>query len=177
MPEATVARHTYTARITWTGNRGDGTAAYSAYSRRYRISIEGKPELLGSADPAFRGDAGMHNPEDLFLASVSACHMLFFLSLCARNGIRVAAYDDAPEGRLDLQPGGGGRFAKITLRPVVSVTDEEAIPHARRLHETAHRLCFVANSCSVPVYVEPIVDLHREGSVDRSRPGRHHEAP
>jgi organic hydroperoxide reductase OsmC/OhrA len=175
MPGATVAPHTCTARIAWTGDLGEGTSAYSAYSRRHRISVEGKPDLFGSADPAFRGDAGMHNPEDLFLASLSACHMLFFLSLCARDGIRVTTYEDEAQGRIERQPGGGGRFAEITLRPVVTVTGEEAVQRARQLHETAHRLCFIANSCSVPIRIEATVEPHRDGPADTARSGHRQE--
>lgn len=166
MQETTVAPHTYTARISWSGNLGEGTSAYSAYSRRHRISVEGKPALLGSATPAFRGDAELHNPEDLFLASLSACHMLFFLSLCARNGVCVTAYEDEARGCIEMHPGGGGRFAEIALRPVVTVTDDGAVEQARQLHETAHQLCFIANSCGVPVRVEPDVQVHREVPAD-----------
>jgi organic hydroperoxide reductase OsmC/OhrA len=151
------ARHVYTTRISWTGNLGEGTAAYSSYRRQYLISIKGKPELAGSADPAFRGDAQQHNPEDLFLASLSACHMLFFLSLCARSGVRVTAYEDEAQGSLVVHPAGGGRFEQIALRPVVTVASDDTIARARQLHETAHELCFIANSCSVPIRIEPII--------------------
>jgi organic hydroperoxide reductase OsmC/OhrA len=151
------SRQSYAARITWTGNDGDGTAAYSSYRRQYRIAFEGKPELVGSAAAAFRGNAELHNPEDLFLAALSACHMLFFLSLCARSGVRVTAYEDEAMGSLVLHPAGGGRFELITLRPVVTVATDDAIARARQLHETAHELCFIANSCSAPIRVEPII--------------------
>jgi organic hydroperoxide reductase OsmC/OhrA len=76
--------HTYAARLVWEGNSGEGTASYEGCGRSYRVLIEGKPELIGTADPAFRGDASRHNPEDLFLAAISACHMLTYLALCAR---------------------------------------------------------------------------------------------
>jgi organic hydroperoxide reductase OsmC/OhrA len=151
------SRQSYAARITWTGNDGEGTAAYSSYRRQYRIAVEGKPELVGSADAAFRGNAELHNPEDLFLAALSACHMLFFLSLCARSGVRVTAYEDEAVGRLVLHPAGGGRFEQITLRPVVTIATDDAIARARQLHETAHKLCFIANSCSAPIRVEPVI--------------------
>jgi organic hydroperoxide reductase OsmC/OhrA len=144
----------YATRITWTGNAGEGTAAYSSYRRQYVISVEGKPELVGSADAEFRGDAHLHNPEDLFLASLSACHMLFFLSLCARGGVQVTAYEDEAIGRLVVHPAGGGRFEQITLRPVVTVATDDASARARELHETAHEFCFIANSCSVPIRIE-----------------------
>lgn len=153
----TSAPHEYAARVRWTGNRGEGTWGYDRYGREYDVLVEGKPDLAGSADPAYHGDAGRHNPEDLFLAAVSACHMLYYLSLCARSGVRVTAYQDDARGRLALQRGGGGRFEEVVLRPVVTIADPAAADHAGRLHETAHGLCFIANSCSVPIHVVPTI--------------------
>lgn len=101
-------RHTYATRITWSGDPREGTSTYAAYTRRYVVRTPGKPDLAGSADPMFRGDADRHNPEDLFLASISACHMLVFLALCARQGVRVTAYKDDARGNLEVHPGGGG---------------------------------------------------------------------
>jgi organic hydroperoxide reductase OsmC/OhrA len=152
-------RHEYTARITWTGNLGHGTSAYSTYGRQYRVSVTDKPDLHGSADPAFRGDARRYNPEDLFLASLSACHMLFFLSLCARGSLQVVAYEDEAQGSIFVDPEGGGRFEGITLRPTVTVTATDDIERARQLHETAHELCFITNSCRVPIRIEPVIQL------------------
>lgn len=149
--------HAYTARVVWDGNTGKGTARYDGYGREYRVLVDGKPALAGSADPAFRGDAGRHNPEDLFLASLSACHMLFYLSLCARGGVRVLAYEDQPRGTLRMEPGGGGRFAEITLHPAVTVAADADTGLALRLHERAHALCFIANSCGVPIHLQPSV--------------------
>lgn len=157
MSTTTGTRHDYTARITWTGNQGEGTSSYTGYGREYLIAIPGKPELAASADPVFHGAADRHNPEDLFLASISACHMLFYLSLCARKGLRVLAYEDAAEGIMTVYPGGGGRFEEITLRPAVVVAPDGDIEAARQLHETAHELCFIANSCSVPIRIEPAI--------------------
>ena len=116
----------YAARVIWDGNTGEGTRSYTSYDRRYRALVAGKPDLAGSADPAFRGDADAYNPEDLFLTSVSACHMLLYLSLCARKGVRVLAYEDDAQGRLVLDASGGGRFEEIRLRPHVTIDDEDA---------------------------------------------------
>ena len=69
--------HRYATRTEWTGNLGEGTANYRAYARDHRISAAGKPDLAGSSDPAFRGDASRWNPEDLLVASLSSCHMLW----------------------------------------------------------------------------------------------------
>lgn len=143
--------HNYTARLTWRGNRGPGTTDYTSYDRSFGVAVAGKPELALAADPAFRGDPAVHNPEDLFLASLAGCHMLFYLSLCARHGIRVLAYADESTGTMVQDPNGGGRFTEITLNPVATIAegDDEAL--ALRLHDTAHERCFIANSCAVPI--------------------------
>ncbi len=73
-------QHRYSARLTWTGNQGQGTATYKAYTRDYDIDCEGKPILKGSAHRNYFGDASRHNPEDMLLASLSACHMLWYLA-------------------------------------------------------------------------------------------------
>jgi organic hydroperoxide reductase OsmC/OhrA len=141
--------HEYTARLIWEGNTGEGTASYTGYSRQYRVLVAGKPDLLGTADKAFRGEAEKHNPEDLFLTSISACHMLFYLSLCARKGVRVLAYEDEVHGKLMIHADGGGKFEEVTLHPSVTIADEEKAALAMQLHDSAHDLCFIANSCSV----------------------------
>ena len=149
--------HGYTARVVWEGNTGEGTARYTGYGREYRVEIEGKPDLAGSADPAFRGDAARHNPEDLFLAAICACHMLSYLALCARGGVRVLRYADQARGTLRLEPGGGGRFTEVVLHPEVVIEGDEHAELALRLHERAHELCFIARSCSVPIRHAPRV--------------------
>jgi organic hydroperoxide reductase OsmC/OhrA len=143
--------HRYEARITWQGNRGDGTATYQGYGREYEVAIAGKPSLQGSADPAFRGDAAVWNPEDMFLASLSACHMLSYLALCAKYGIRVLTYEDRATGTMRTTRDGGGRFEEVVLHPRVTIADVAKLERARELHETAHDKCFIASSCSVPI--------------------------
>ncbi len=157
MASGTNTHREYTARITWTGNRGEGTSGYAAYGRDHVISIDGKVAIEGSAEAAFCGDAEKHNPEDLFLSALGSCHMLFFLSLAARSGIRITAYEDQVRGRIAISPEGGGAFDEITLSPVVTVTEAGMIDEARELHASAHKRCFIANSCSVPVHVVPLV--------------------
>jgi len=150
----------YASRLVWDGNRGDGTAGYEAYGREYRILVEAKPPLAGSADEAFRGDPQTHNPEDLFLGSLAACHMLFYLALCARAGVRVVAYEDAPSARLALEADGGGRLEEVVLRPAVAVLGAERdAERALALHATAHERCFLARSCRVPIRHEPRVRM------------------
>lgn len=155
--KATSTARRYTVVLDWDGNLGEGTATYTSYSRAYRISVTGKPALAGSADPAYRGEADRHNPEDLFLAAVTACHMLSYLSLCARQGVRVLSYEDHVSGTLRVRADGGGGFEEVTLRPVVTIAEgcDEAL--AEQLHNAAHERCFIANSCRIPIRCEVTV--------------------
>lgn len=145
-------RHTYKTQLIWDGNLGEGTSTYQGYGRQHRILVDGKPELRASADPMFRGDAATHNPEDLLLAAVSSCHMLSYLALCARASINVLDYHDEATGDLVFDGRGGGKFEEITLHPVVTVANPDDRGRALALHEKAHELCFIANSCSVPIH-------------------------
>jgi organic hydroperoxide reductase OsmC/OhrA len=149
--------HDYHTTLVWTGNRGSGTSSYAAYGRDHTLRVQGKPDLVASSDPAFRGDADKHNPEDLFLAALASCHMLAYLAICARHGITVLAYEDRANGSLSMRAGGGGNFEAVTLSPQVTVTAESDRNLALALHEEAHRLCFIANSCSVQIQLAPIV--------------------
>lgn len=148
--------HRYEARIVWMGGE-NGTADYASYGRSYTIRIPGKPELQGSADRVFHGDPAVHNPEDLFLAAVGGCHMLAYLALCARRGVRVLEYQDHATGVLRLDRDGSGRFTQIELTPTVVVADPDTKDLALALHEVAHQECFIANSCSVPIRCRPAV--------------------
>ena len=103
--------HHYNATVTWTGNAGSGTSGYTAYSREHTIEVPGKPEILASADPTFQGDPARHNPEDLLVASLSGCHMLCYLGLCAKHGIVVTGYVDSAEGTTREQVDGSGSFS------------------------------------------------------------------
>lgn len=150
--------HHYATQLTWDGNRGDGTATYAGYGRQYRIAIAGKPELHGTADAAFRGEADKHNPEDFFLAAISSCHMLSYLALCARAGISVVAYEDAATATMQEDGAGGGRFTEVVLHPKVTIADAAHIDRAKELHDRAHELCFIASSCSVPIHHEATVE-------------------
>ncbi|HEX6086563.1 MAG TPA: OsmC family protein [Thermoanaerobaculia bacterium] len=143
--------HEYRTHLIWDGNRGDGTATYAGYGREHRILIDGKPELLATADAAFRGDAAKHNPEDLLVAALSSCHMLSYLALCARAKLQVVAYEDDARGTMQEDGKGGGRFVEVVLHPVVTLARAEDAARATELHERAHELCFIANSCNFPV--------------------------
>jgi organic hydroperoxide reductase OsmC/OhrA len=145
------AEHHYSSQLLWEGNLGEGTSRYQGYGRQWRLRIAGKPDLVGTADPAFRGDREKHNPEDLLLASLSSCHMLSYLALCAQNKVSVLSYSDEARGVMTTTPDGGGRFLSVELRPKVEIDDPEKTTLAEELHEKAHALCFIASSVSFPV--------------------------
>jgi organic hydroperoxide reductase OsmC/OhrA len=149
-------RHRYSVRVTWTGNLGEGTRSYRGYSRAHEISAAGKPVIRGSADPAFRGDATCYSPEDLLVGAISACHMLWYLHLCADAGIVVLDYTDDAAGLLLEDDDGGGRFDHVLLRPHVLIAPGGDAGLAASLHDRAHRLCFIAGSVRFPVRCEPV---------------------
>lgn len=147
--------HHYTATVTWTGNSGTGTSGYRDYERAHEVASAGKHPIAGSSDPSFRGDPAAWNPEELLVASVSQCHMLWFLHLCAAEGVVVTHYRDQPLGTMSESTDGGGRFTEIVLRPEVAYATQEQAHLGRELHERAHRFCFIANSVNFPVRCEP----------------------
>lgn len=146
--------HHYKVTVTWTGNTGSGTSSYRAYERAHMIEAGAKPAILGSSDPAFRGDAARWNPEDLLVASASACHQLWYLHLAATAGIVVTAYEDRAEGVMVETADGGGHFSRITLRPRVTIAKGDP-ERARAIHHDAHHLCFIANSLKCEIATEP----------------------
>jgi organic hydroperoxide reductase OsmC/OhrA len=147
--------HNYSLTIKWTGNRGAGTSDYRSYDRNHIIQSELKADIDGSSDPAFRGDKTRYNPEDLLVASLSACHMLAYLHLCAVGGVVVTNYIDNASGIMVETPDGGGHFTEVTLNPVVTVKDSSMINKANELHHKAGALCFIASSVNFPVKHEP----------------------
>src|SRR5215468_6695232 len=152
---ANTREHRYLVALTWTGNRGTGTSSYRDYSRDYEIGVDGKPVILGSADPAFRGDRARWNPEELLVASLSACHKLWYLHLAAQAGIVVTAYADRAEGVMEVGRDGVGRFKSVVLHPTVTVAASSDEERARALHKPAHENCFIANSVNFSVQCEP----------------------
>ncbi|HEY3847352.1 MAG TPA: OsmC family protein [Acetobacteraceae bacterium] len=148
-------RHAYSVRVEWTGNQGSGTSSYRAYSRSHQIDAPGKPSIACSSDPNFRGDPARWNPEELLVASLSACHQLWYLHLCADAGIVVQAYRDAAVGVMAEQPDGAGQFESVTLRPHATLAPGADEATARRLHDEAARMCFIARSVSFLVKHEP----------------------
>jgi organic hydroperoxide reductase OsmC/OhrA len=152
--------HRYRTTIRWTGNSGTGTSSYRSYDRSYEIAAtEAKPPIPGSADPLFRGDKTRWNPEELLLASLSACHQLWYLHLCAVAGIVVTAYVDHAEGELREEADGSGRFHRVVLRPEITIAPGGDTAKALALHQDAHRFCFIANSVNFPVEHEPQITV------------------
>lgn len=151
-----VRPHRYAARLRWSGASHGATTSYTAYSREYVLEFGGKPLLRGSADAHFRGDAALHNPEDLLVAALSSCHLLSYLSECARVGLAVLAYEDDARGEMTLIDG-VMRFSEVSLHPRVTIADPARIEEAHALHERAHALCFIANSVNFPVHHEAVV--------------------
>ena len=151
----TMAQHNYTIQMTWTGSEGKGTVDYRSYTRSYTIAADGKPDLLGSADAAYMGDASRWNPEEMLLGALSSCHMLWFLHLCTMQKIVVLDYQDAPQGVVEVDATGSGTFTEATLRPKITLISDEKLSIAHQLHEQAHKKCFIANSLNFPIKIEP----------------------
>lgn len=146
--------HHYRLELVWSG---DHTRSYETYTREHVMHIAGKPDLIGTADPVFRGVAHQHNPEDLLLAALSGCHLLTYLALCARARINVLSYRDNAEGTLVLTKDGGGQFTEVTLRPVVEIAGEPMLEKAHVFHSEVHKYCFIARSVNFPVRCAPDV--------------------
>ena len=149
--------HHYSTQLIWTGNTGAGTANYKSYDRDHILSVMGKPEIPGSSDPSFRGNPQRYNPEELLVSSISSCHMLWYLHLCAVNGVVVVDYKDEATGMMVETADGGGYFSEVTLKPIVTITDGGMSERALSLHHDANKLCFIANSVRFPVNHEPTI--------------------
>lgn len=163
-------RHSYQIELAWTGNRGSGTSSYGEYGRDHEVRAPGKSPIPGSSDPSFRGDAARWNPEELLVASLSACHQLWYLHLCADAGVVVTAYEDHAEGVMVEADGGEGQFESVVLRPRVTIGAESDAALAERLHQTAHEKCFIARSVAFAVVCEPAIVRVREQAL-RSQAG------
>lgn len=133
------------ARVVWEGEKRD--------LRAHRVEIGGVT-VPGSCSPQWGGDPAKADPEDMFVAALSSCHMLWFLALARERRLRVLSYEDEAEGELDHR---ALRFTGVRLRPAVGFADEPDLVLLDELHNEAHRRCFIANSTSCPVTVEPLV--------------------
>ncbi len=145
-------------RLRWTGDRGVGSASYTAYARDHEITAPGKPAIAGSSDPRFRGDATRWNPEELLLGAISACHQLWYLHLCAEAGVVVTAYVDDAEAVLTLDSDGSGRITEALLRPAVTIAPGD-VALAESLHQAAQARCFIARSVAFPVRHKAVVTV------------------
>ena len=152
-----LGEHRYELTATWTGNRGTGTSGYRDYARDVTIEVEGKPDLLASADRPFRGDSSRWNPEDMLIAALSECHLLSYLHACVTAGVVVTSYRDTATGLMREDGRGGGAFAEVMLRPRVTVAEADMIEAAEQAHHQAHEWCFIANSVNFPVRHEAVV--------------------
>ena len=152
--------HRYLVETKWTGNLGSGTSNYRAYRRDHEIFVAGKADVIrGSSDKAFRGDPSRYSPEEMLVASLSTCHMLWYLHLCADAGMVITAYVDGASGTLSENADGSGEFTEVVLHPQVTITEAGRVAEAVAIHEKAHELCFIARSVNFPVRCEPAV-LH-----------------
>jgi organic hydroperoxide reductase OsmC/OhrA len=154
--ERTPRQHSYDTVVTWTGNTGTGTSGYRDFERAHEIAADGRAPIAGSSDPAFRGDNSRWNPEQLLVASLSQCHMLWYLHLCSDAGVVVTDYVDHASGTM-VETGRTGHFTEVVLRPRVTVSAPDMIERATSLHHDAHQACYVANSVNFPVRHEPHV--------------------
>lgn len=152
-------KHTYQTSLIWTGNTGKGTTGYQEYQREYIIQIDGKADIKGSADSSFRGDKSRHNPEELFVASLSSCHMLWYLHLCSVHGITVVDYQDRADGVMVEEEGGAGHFESVLLKPEITILESDKIELALKLHQTANEKCFIANSCNFEIEHNPTISI------------------
>lgn len=141
----------YTLELQWLG---DENGTHHREDRFYEISIDGKPNLKGSADKPFFGDPSLYNPEDLLLSALSSCHMMSFLYLCRKMGVKVASYQDNPVGVLKINNEGIGYFELVTLKPKVVLSDKSKLDDMSQLHEKAGKLCFIANSVNFEIKYE-----------------------
>lgn len=150
--------HEYPVSLSWAGS----TANYDNYSRNHEVQI-GEAGFRLSADPAFKGDPSLANPENLLVAAASSCQMLSFLAVSARSGVEVIVYSDEalgimPEDDLPV------RITRITLKPSITVrtiknSHQATVSRVERLIDKAHQSCYIANSLSSEIVIEASIDV------------------
>jgi organic hydroperoxide reductase OsmC/OhrA len=151
-------KHEYRTSTRWTGNLGTGTSRYREYSREHETTGPGKRHVIeGSSDPEYVGDATRYNPEELLVAALSNCHMLWVLHLCADTGIVVTEYEDDAWGESKDNADGSGDMTQVILRPRVRITDASRSGEMARIHARAHELCVMARSVRFEVMHEAVV--------------------
>jgi len=143
------------AHVIWKRTTHDFTP--DTYSRDHEWEFPGGGSVAASAAPAFKGNPERVDPEEAFTAALSACHMLTFLALAAKRGLVIDAYEDEPTGVLDRNAEGRTAMTRVTLRPRITFSGMQ--PGAEQLdtlHAQAHKYCFIANSVTTEVVVEPV---------------------
>jgi organic hydroperoxide reductase OsmC/OhrA len=148
------SQHRYPVTVSWDQADKGPVVNYGDYSRAWLGEREGKPVLAGSADPSYKGDPAAWNPEDLLVASLSACHLLTYLALAASKKLVVHSYEDSAEGLMQIKDG-RMRVTDVVLKPKIGLAEGSDVVLARSLHGPAHDQCFIANSVTVEITVEP----------------------
>jgi organic hydroperoxide reductase OsmC/OhrA len=150
---------TYSARVAWHRQPGEDYA-HNRYSRRHTLHFDGGAVVPGSASPAVVplpwSDAAAVDPEEMFVAALASCHMLWFLSLAAQAGHVVDRYDDDASGIMARNEAGRWAMTAVTLRPVVTFAPGQTpdAPALAALHHQAHEECYIANSVRTDVQVQ-----------------------
>jgi organic hydroperoxide reductase OsmC/OhrA len=151
---------TYTAEVSW--ERGDQNFLDNRYSRRHVLRFDGGAQLMGSSSPSVvplpASDPAGVDPEEAFVAALSACHMLWFLAIAAKRGFIVDRYEDAASGVLERNAERRFAMTRVTLRPKVwfSPATPPTAAELAELHHKAHEECYIANSVKTQVSVEPV---------------------
>lgn len=149
-------QHTFEGALQWTGQAAEDAQGKLKLERAFVVRFDGKAPIEGSSPAVFNGDDGRHNPETLMVSSLMACHLLTYLAVCERAGVRVVEYADGGVGTLAIRDG-KMRMVSVVLRPRVRVADAAQTGTARELHAKAHANCFMSNSVNFEVTVEPTV--------------------
>jgi organic hydroperoxide reductase OsmC/OhrA len=144
----------FITHLEWTGASKGATRDPATFSRDLDVSVDAFTLPMSSA-PGYRGDPARANPEQLFVAALSSCQALTYLFLAARAGIPVVAYADDAEGHLGIV-NGRVRMSRVTLRPRITLETAADEARARDLVAKAHDGCFIANSVSTPIAIEPL---------------------
>jgi organic hydroperoxide reductase OsmC/OhrA len=153
----------FETRVRWVGAHSREPLGPRSYTRDLLVEPEGKPSIPGSASSRFFGDDGRYNPEDLMLASLGECHLLTYLALAAKAGIRVTALSAQVRGTIGRVEG-KMRFREATIRVVTEIAAGADAEQAHQLHEPAHEHCFMASSVNFPVRIEATVTSPQPGS-------------
>jgi organic hydroperoxide reductase OsmC/OhrA len=143
----------FISHLEWTGAAKGPTRDPASFSRDLSVSVDAFTLPMSSA-PGYRGDPSRANPEQLFVAALSACQALTYLFVAAKNGVRVVGYTDDAEGRLGIVAG-KVRMSRVTLRPRITLETGADEARARALVAKAHESCFIANSVATPIDIVP----------------------